>query len=161
MTPAQRYIHEHRSLAHHFARKWRGLLEDDDLCACGDVGLCESARDFDAGRGVDFTSFLFGRVRRVVLEEVRRVYGRPGHGQRVTLVFADPADIDMPEPPPIDRARLMDLRAQLVALPERERLALLMQTAGYSLDDIAARLGGVTISRASQLAAKARTRLTA
>src|SRR5687767_10234121 len=52
-----------RSLAWRIQTKMGRMVELDDLIAYGQLGLVEAARNFDAGRGLAFTTFAHYRIR--------------------------------------------------------------------------------------------------
>ncbi len=56
------------SLAFKICRSIPVRIELDDLIAYGEVGLAEAARDFDASRGVQFTTFAYYRVRGAIYD---------------------------------------------------------------------------------------------
>ena len=57
-----------RSIAWKIHQRLPRTVELDDLIGYGQVGLAEAARDFDAGRGVQFTTYAYYRVRGAVLD---------------------------------------------------------------------------------------------
>jgi len=57
-----------RSIAWKIHQRLPRSVELDDLIGYGQVGLAEAARDFDAGRGIQFTTYAYYRVRGAVLD---------------------------------------------------------------------------------------------
>ncbi len=57
-----------RSIAWKIHQKLPRTVELDDLISYGQVGLAEAARDFDPGRGMQFTTYAYYRVRGAVLD---------------------------------------------------------------------------------------------
>jgi len=72
---ARRLIHERRLPAGH--------TEFADLVADGEVGLFQATRRFDAGRGLQFSTYASHRIRGAMLDGLRRQhhYPRPREGQ--------------------------------------------------------------------------------
>lgn len=67
-----------RSLALTIHRRLPRSVELDDLIAYGQVGLGEAARDFDASRGIRFSTFAYYRVRGAIYDGVAKMswFGR-------------------------------------------------------------------------------------
>lgn len=57
-----------RSIAWKIHQRLPRSIDLDDLIGYGQVGLAEAARDFDAARGVQFTTYAYYRVRGAVLD---------------------------------------------------------------------------------------------
>jgi RNA polymerase sigma factor FliA len=57
-----------RSIAWKIHQRLPRTVDLDDLIGYGQVGLAEAARDFDAARGVQFTTYAYYRVRGAVLD---------------------------------------------------------------------------------------------
>jgi RNA polymerase sigma factor for flagellar operon FliA len=57
-----------RSIAWKIHQRLPRSVDLDDLIAYGQVGLAEAARDFDASRGTQFTTYAYYRVRGAVLD---------------------------------------------------------------------------------------------
>lgn len=57
-----------RSIAWKIHQRLPRSIDLDDLIGYGQVGLAEAARDFDADRGVQFTTYAYYRVRGAVLD---------------------------------------------------------------------------------------------
>ena len=69
-----------RSLAVQVGRKFQGRFELDDLIAYGQVGLAQAARDFQADRGTQFSTYAYYRIRGAIYDGTARmswVGGRP------------------------------------------------------------------------------------
>lgn len=57
-----------RSIAWKIHQRLPRSIDLDDLIGYGQVGLAEAARDFDSGKGVQFTTYAYYRVRGAVLD---------------------------------------------------------------------------------------------
>jgi RNA polymerase sigma factor for flagellar operon FliA len=57
-----------RSIAWKIHQRLPRSVDLDDLIGYGQVGLAEAARDFDSGKGVQFTTYAYYRVRGAVLD---------------------------------------------------------------------------------------------
>lgn len=62
-----------RSIAWKIHKRLPPHVDLEDLVAYGQVGLAEAARDFDAGRGGQFTTFAWYRVRGAILDGLSRM----------------------------------------------------------------------------------------
>ena len=62
-----------RSLAAKIARNVPMPVDLEDLIADGQVGLAEAAREFDAGRGVQFTTFAYYRIRGAIYDGISKM----------------------------------------------------------------------------------------
>lgn len=62
-----------RSLALQVSRNIPVRVDLDDLIAYGQIGLAEAAREFDAGRGVQFTTFAYYRIRGAIYDGVSKM----------------------------------------------------------------------------------------
>lgn len=62
-----------RSLALKIQRGLPRHIELDDLISYGQVGLAEAARDFDPGRGGQFTTFAYYRIRGSIYDGVSKM----------------------------------------------------------------------------------------
>lgn len=62
-----------RSIAWKFHQQLPPSMDMDDLIGYGQVGLAEAARDFDASRGVQFTTYAYYRVRGAILDGLSRM----------------------------------------------------------------------------------------
>ncbi len=62
-----------RSLAWKIHQKVLKRVELDDLIGYGQVGLAEAARDFDAERGLQFTTYAYYRIRGSILDGLSRM----------------------------------------------------------------------------------------
>ena len=69
-------IDKHRSYARAIAaevlRRLPPHTEKDELEAAADLGLVEAAQAFDAGRGVQFKTFSYYRIRGAIYDSIRR-----------------------------------------------------------------------------------------
>ncbi len=61
------------SLASRIRRKIPVRIEMEDLIAYGEVGLAESARDFDPSKGATFTTYAFYRIRGAIYDGVSKM----------------------------------------------------------------------------------------
>lgn len=72
----ERLLTEHLGLVHHVARKVsRTLTVDvdlDELVSAGSMGLMNALDNFDASRGLAFSTFAAPRIRGAILDELRR-----------------------------------------------------------------------------------------
>lgn len=57
-----------RSIAWKIHQKVPSAVELDDLIGYGQLGLAEAARDFDHGRGAQFTTYAYYRIRGAILD---------------------------------------------------------------------------------------------
>lgn len=62
-----------RSLASKISRKIPLRIDLEDLVAYGQVGLAEAARDFDAQRGSQFTTYAYYRIRGAIYDGVSKM----------------------------------------------------------------------------------------
>lgn len=62
-----------RSIAWKIHQRLPAHVDLDDLVSYGQVGLAEAARDFDAGRGGQFTTYAWYRVRGAILDGLSRM----------------------------------------------------------------------------------------
>jgi RNA polymerase sigma factor for flagellar operon FliA len=62
-----------RSIAWKVHQRLPSHVDLDDLVAYGQVGLAEAARDFDSGRGGQFTTYAWYRVRGAILDGLSRM----------------------------------------------------------------------------------------
>jgi RNA polymerase sigma factor for flagellar operon FliA len=74
---AQHAVAQHLGLVYHVARglaRTRRIdLELDELVSAGTLGLIEAVANFDASRGLSFTTFATPRIRGAILDELRRL----------------------------------------------------------------------------------------
>jgi len=87
------------SLAAKILRSVPVRTDIDDLVAYGELGLAQAARDFDASRGVAFTTFAYHRVRGAIYDGLaqmtwtsRAQYRRLRHLQMAEEVVAEDAE---------------------------------------------------------------------
>lgn len=151
-TDSDELILEHRDLAHRFARRYRGLLERDDLYAVADEGLCIAARTWRPAAS-DFIRYLHSKVMQTVVNEIRREHGRPG-SERIHTVAVEPEELEVASPRK-DVETIFDLRLALDRLGETPRRMLCAHAAGYTLSEIADAYG-VSESRVCQVTVRAR-----
>ncbi len=62
-----------RSLAGGIHRKLPPYIELDDLIAYGQVGLAQAARDFDASRGSQFSTYAYYRIRGAIYDGLSKM----------------------------------------------------------------------------------------
>lgn len=73
-----------RSLAAQVHRKFSSQFDLDDLIAYGQVGLAEAAREFQADRGTQFSTYAYYRIRGAVYDGISKMSGaRRNQSQRV------------------------------------------------------------------------------
>lgn len=63
-----------QSIAWKIHRKLPPQVELEDLIGYGQVGLAEAARDFDAARGGQFTTFAYYRIRGAILDGLAKMH---------------------------------------------------------------------------------------
>jgi RNA polymerase sigma factor for flagellar operon FliA len=84
----ERLILEHLALLHHVVGRMAldvpGRIQRDDLFGWGMRGLIEAADSFDPGRGLQFSTHAFPRIRGAILDELRRLDFLP-RGRRERL----------------------------------------------------------------------------
>ncbi|HEV2149904.1 MAG TPA: FliA/WhiG family RNA polymerase sigma factor [Longimicrobiaceae bacterium] len=72
----ERLLTEHLGLVHHVARKVSRTLtveaDFDELVSAGSMGLMNALDNFDASRGLAFSTFAAPRIRGAILDELRR-----------------------------------------------------------------------------------------
>ncbi|HEY0970389.1 MAG TPA: FliA/WhiG family RNA polymerase sigma factor [Gemmatimonadales bacterium] len=72
----ERLLTEHLGLVHFVARQVaRGISVEadfDELVSAGTIGLMSALENFDAGRGLAFSTFAAPRIRGAILDELRR-----------------------------------------------------------------------------------------
>lgn len=85
-----------RSIAWKIHQRVSQHIDLDDLIAYGQVGVAEAARDFDSGRGVQFTTFAYYRIRGAILDGMSTMswfnkadYNRGRYERGVNDVFGD------------------------------------------------------------------------
>jgi RNA polymerase sigma factor FliA len=64
-----------RSLAAGIHRKLPRHIDMDDLVAYGQLGLVEAARDFDAARGAQFSTYAYYRIRGAIYDGLSKMSG--------------------------------------------------------------------------------------
>jgi RNA polymerase sigma factor FliA len=73
----QTYIADCQGLVHSLAaqihRKLPSYVEIEDLVEYGQLGLVEAARDFDPGRGHQFTTFAYYRIRGAIYDGLAKM----------------------------------------------------------------------------------------
>jgi RNA polymerase sigma factor for flagellar operon FliA len=57
-----------RAIARGIHRSFPSYIDLDDLIAYGQLGLAQAARDFDANRGIQFSTFAYYRIRGAILD---------------------------------------------------------------------------------------------
>ena len=57
-----------RAIARGIHRSFPSYIDLDDLIGYGQVGLAQAARDFDAERGIQFSTFAYYRIRGAILD---------------------------------------------------------------------------------------------
>lgn len=73
----ERLILDHLALLQHIVGRMSldvpGRVQRDDLFGWGMHGLIEAADSFDPGRGLQFSTFAYPRIRGAILDELRRL----------------------------------------------------------------------------------------
>ena len=73
----EQLILDHLPLLHHIVGRTSfeipGLVQREDLFGWGMLGLIESADSWDIGRGLQFSTFAYPRIRGAILDELRRL----------------------------------------------------------------------------------------
>ena len=105
-------VSQHLGLVYHVARsltRSRGItLELDELVSAGTLGLIEALANFDASRGLAFTTFAAPRIRGAMLDELRRQDHVPRSVRRRARAVAAATD---------------SLTGELGAMPDDSQLA--------------------------------------
>lgn len=105
-------VSQHLGLVYHVARsltRSRGItVELDELVSAGTLGLIEALANFDATRGLAFTTFAAPRIRGAMLDELRRLDRVPRSVRRRARAVAAATD---------------SLTSELGALPDDSQLA--------------------------------------
>lgn len=74
-------IEEYQGLIHQIARQiWEFIghaVPYEDLVGYGQVGLMEARKRFDPGRGLQFSTFAYYRIRGAILDGIRSMSGLP------------------------------------------------------------------------------------
>ena len=72
------------SLARQIGRRLPESVELEDLVGYGQLGLAEAARDFDASRGVRFSTYAYYRIRGAIYDGLRKMaWSRPSESRRL------------------------------------------------------------------------------
>jgi len=61
-----------KRIAHHLLARMPSSVQVDDLIQAGLIGLLESARSFDGGKGASFETYAGIRIRGAMIDELRR-----------------------------------------------------------------------------------------
>ncbi|HEY7569655.1 MAG TPA: sigma-70 family RNA polymerase sigma factor [Gemmatimonadaceae bacterium] len=89
-------VSQHLGLVYHVARsliRSRGItIELDELVSAGTLGLIEALANFDASRGLAFTTFAAPRIRGAMLDELRRLDHVPRSVRRRARAVAAATD---------------------------------------------------------------------
>lgn len=178
-VPGPEELEEWRQLVWFVVNRIRPRLPacvaEEDLFSAGMVGLMAAARAYEPGRGAEFKTYAYHRIRGAILDELRRLDFLPrsqrekarARGTEPPAIVALPMDEDGQENMPCwDGERPCEredlgtaLREQLRHLPERMRLVMtLYYEGGLRMRDIGDRLN-LTESRVSQIHTNAVERL--
>jgi RNA polymerase sigma factor FliA len=68
------------------------FIEFDDLMQAGMIGLIQASRSYDPGKGANFESFAYPRVKGAMFDEIRRVSYLPRSAVSVNKAHARSAD---------------------------------------------------------------------
>ncbi len=89
-------VSQHLGLVYHVARSLRRsrgiVIELDELVSAGTLGLIEALANFDASRGLAFTTFAAPRIRGAMLDELRRLDHVPRSVRRRARAIAAATD---------------------------------------------------------------------
>ena len=139
----ERLILANRLLAHGYANHYRGWMEWDELVSCADAALVKAADTFLRG---DFGGWLHLCVRREIVGEYRR---RRGDARKAPRAVQIPTpDIEIVDERDADD--YLDFTRRLRRVPKRAAAVMLARYEGYTLREIAIRLG-VHDSRITQI----------
>lgn len=128
-----------------------GILEYEDMLACGVQGLIEAYQSFDSTKGAKFSTYALPRIRGAILDALRA-------GHKVWQMADETRSID-PDAAAEDAMVQHMLREAVSALPDQERtIVQLYYMHSQSLKSIGKALG-ISESRASQLRHRAIRRL--
>lgn len=128
----------------------------EDVRAAGFLGVCTAAARWRPGRGMRFQQYALMWVRATVECEFRRAPRfRANKAGRVLETGLPPNIIDYRRA--ADVSDLGDVADRVAALPERWRRVLELRCEGYTLREVADRLG-VTRERVRQIASQATAR---
>lgn len=88
LSDRDRRILEHVPLLRHIVGRMSvdlpSHIDRDDLCSYGMLGLIGAADSWDAGRGLQFSTYAYTRIRGAILDELRRLDFLPrGRRERV------------------------------------------------------------------------------
>jgi len=139
----ERLILANRLLAHGYASHYRGWMEWDEIVSCADAALVKAADTFLRG---DFSGWLHLFVRREVVGEYRRLHGSVCNAPRAVQIPTP--DIEVRDERDVDD--YLDFTRRLQRVPKRAAAVMLARYEGYSLHEIAIRLG-VHDSRITQI----------
>jgi RNA polymerase sigma factor for flagellar operon FliA len=144
------------SIANQVQHSLRTLTPIDDLFGHGCVGLLEAAARFQPGRGAEFRTYVYPRIRGAILDGLRREgwQSRQAYANHRQAAEADLVSIELatpvlsseltdqvPDEPATPIEEVIDLRSALERLPDAERAVLdLYYFAGMVIPEIAAEL---------------------
>ncbi len=97
MTPQDRLIMEQqpyvRALARNIAKTLPAHADYEELVAFGQLGLVEAAKQFDASRGVSFTTFAHYRIRGAIFDGLRKMTWLPPAARRAVTEQANANEV--------------------------------------------------------------------
>ena len=149
-----------RSLAAGVRRRLPPSVDMDELIAYGQVGLAEAARDFDPGRGIQFSTFAYYRVRGAIYDALSKIswFAHSGGCDKEADAEDSRAVVDASTPSPPAAAMRRELEQFLSEMVDRlpcEAATLIRAVyfEGQTLEEAGKRLG-ISKSWASRLNAK-------
>ena len=167
---SEELVLEHMDYARKIARNAASKfpIEEEDAIQAALIGLLEAARRYDPAKNDHFRKYAYLRINGAIVDEVRRnsFVSRTGHeqGLRIEMKSLDEtyADSGIPIYEVVDKEGTpelgVDLQAAMDTLTERERKVMWGLAAGLTSREIGKEFG-VTESRISQIATKARQQL--
>jgi RNA polymerase sigma factor for flagellar operon FliA len=107
-----------RSLAVQVGRKFQNQFELDDLIAYGQLGLAQAARDFQADRGAQFSTYAYYRIRGAIYDGISRMSwgGRPPHEARFQQRAGEVLEHEADQPEPDDARWFAGITTRLAAV---------------------------------------------
>jgi RNA polymerase sigma factor (sigma-70 family) len=161
-----------RRVARRVYYRCAGKVELDELIGDGCEAIVKAAEGWNPDRDTPFDVHLATRARFAMIDGLRRRLGRSEHVRdlRKTVSLNAPARADKPddatlgdliEDPAADVQQHVEARialADMIALPTREREAMIRRAAGETHAEVAEHLG-ISDARASQIEQRARSRM--
>jgi RNA polymerase sigma factor (sigma-70 family) len=153
------FVRRKQGLVDRIARRFQGLADHEDMVSAGKLGLIQAVGRYDPKGGMPFNVFCRRSVEKAIRREVDRteLIRTPSDAEVPVMAFSlDDTIVDeegktmtfhelIPDTKlllPDERAAKMEILAEVVELPPRERAALILT---YGLD----RRGELTIEAAA------------